>query len=388
VIKWIGLAAVLAAATPQPSAQTGTEHLTWGSYQHLTGVFDVGGPLPDGRVVVAGSQQLFLLDPARGQVSTLGPEGGQGGEAYLAVSPTPALRVTSAGCEFSSGEVYQLQLTGSPGVTRVDAQGRAHPFAHVPGVDSLNGIAFDTSGRFGHRLLVTGSHRGGTAVVALDCAGRSQLVTDTGPTLEGGLAVAPAGFGSFGGDLIAPDELSGNLIAIRPDGSSAVIAPSGLPTGGDIGVESLGFVPAGFRAGGHAYMADRATSNNPHPGTDSLLRLDAGQLTRAGVRDGDLLVGTEGGALTIGVRCGQGCRVFRVAQGPAVAHGEGHLLLVADHPAQASAGLPADRNLGASVREAGLLRQLAALAAIVLVAALAAGLLAWWLRRRRERRHA
>jgi hypothetical protein len=384
-MKWTGLAAmVLAAATPP----TATGPLTWDRYQHLTGVFDVGGPLPDGRLVVAGSRQLFLLDPATGQVAAFGPEADQGGEAYLAVPPAPAPQVAGAGCGFSAADVYQLRLTGSRGVTRLDAGGRPHPFADVTGVDGLNGIAFDTSGRFGHRLLVSGPHRGGTTVVALDCAGRAQLVTDAAPTLEGGLAVAPAGFGPFAGDLVAPDELSGRLIAIRPDGSSVVIASSGLPAGGDIGVEGLGFVPAGFEAGGHAYVADRATSNNPHPGTDSLLRLDAGQLSRAGVREGDLLVATEGGALTIGVRCQHGCRVFRVAQGPAVAHGEGHLLLAADHPAQASTPLPADQNLGASVRRPGLLPQLLALALIVLVAAFTTGLLAWWLLRRRERRHA
>jgi hypothetical protein len=387
-MRWTWLAAaVLAAATPQASSQAGAEPLTWDRHQHLTGVFDVGGPLPDGRLVVAGSRQLYLLDRATGQVATLGPEGGQGGEAYMAVSPSPALAVAASGCAFSPGEVYQLTLGSSPGVTRIDAEGQAHPFAAVKRVDALNGIAFDTGGRFGHRLLVSGSHRGGTTVVALDCRGQGRLVTDAGPTLEGGLAVAPRGFGSFAGDLIAPDELSGDLIAIRPDGSSAVIAKSGLPTGGDIGVESLGFVPAGFESGGHAYLADRATPNNPHPGTDSLLRLDAGQLTRAGVRDGDLLAGTEGGALTIGIRCGQRCRVFRVAQGPTVAHGEGHLLLVADQPARASGSLPAARDLGATVRAAGLVRQLAELAVIVLVAALGTGLLAWWLRRRRERRH-
>ena len=70
--------------------------------------------------------------------------------------------------------------------------------------------------------------------------------------MEGGLVVAPTGFGSFAGDLIGPDELSGDLIAVRPDGSSAVIARSGLPTGGDIGVESLGFVPMAIATGAGA----------------------------------------------------------------------------------------------------------------------------------------
>src|SRR5207237_5046066 len=144
------------------------------------------------------------------------------------------------GCSFAPGEVYQLRLGGSPGVIRVDVRGSAHPFAEVSGIDSLNGIAFDTSGRFSHRLLVTGPHRGATTVAAIDCLGRTQLVTDSAPTLEGGLAVAPSTFGAFAGDLIAPDELSGNLLAIRPDGTAAVVARSGLPTGGDIGVEGLG----------------------------------------------------------------------------------------------------------------------------------------------------
>src|SRR5207253_6021875 len=213
-----------------------------------------------------------------------GPEGGQGGEAYIAVSPVPALAVPGAGCAFPPGEVYQLGLGAPPGVVRVDALGHAHPFATLADAGSLNGVTFDTTGRFGHRLLVSGSRGGKTTLVALDCAGRSQLVTDSALQMEGGLVVAPTGFGSFAGDLIGPDELSGDLIAIRPDGSSAVIARSGLPTGGDIGVESLGFVPAGFAAGGHAYMADRATSNNPHPGTDSLRRLDAPPTRGAGVQ--------------------------------------------------------------------------------------------------------
>src|SRR5206468_12208766 len=134
-----------------------------------------------GRLVVAGSELLFLLDPASGQASVLGPEGGHGGEAYVAVSPAPALEVASSGCRFAPGEVYQLQLTGSPGVTRVDAQGQAHPFARVTGVDTLGGIVFDTSGRFGNRLLVSGSHGGHTTLVALDCTGRGQVVTDQGP---------------------------------------------------------------------------------------------------------------------------------------------------------------------------------------------------------------
>lgn len=72
-----------------------------------------------------------------------------------------------------------------------------------------------------------------------------------------------------------------------------------------------------------AYLADRYSAGNKHPGDDAILRLDLG---RAGVRTGDLLVATEGGAKTIDVRCAATCTVRYVAAGPAIAHAEGHIV--------------------------------------------------------------
>jgi hypothetical protein len=71
---------------------------------------------------------------------------------------------------------------------------------------------------------------------------------------------------------------------------------------GGIGVESAGFVPPGFSAADAAYLADRFLKGNPHPGTDSILRLPGQELISAGVRAGDLLVATEASARTIVVR--------------------------------------------------------------------------------------
>jgi hypothetical protein len=45
-------------------------------------------------------------------------------------------------------------------------------------------------------------------------------------------------------------------------------------------------------------------------------------LIGTGVRAGDLLVATEGGADTIAARCRRTCTVRRIADGPAVAHTE------------------------------------------------------------------
>jgi hypothetical protein len=249
-----------------------------------------------------------------------------GAEAYFAVSP--GAHVSAAGCDFMRDETFLLRLHVPIGVERVDAPGQnTGSFANVTGVTSLKGIAFDSTGGFDHRLLVSGPSGGKTVISAIDCNGNVQVITTTAPTLEGGLAVAPSSFGSFGGDLIAPDELSGTIYAIAPDGTVNVVAKPALPTGGDIGVESAGFVPVGFMSGGGAaYLADRKTAGNPHPGTDSILRLSSADLGSAGVRDGDLLVATEGGATMIAVRCAATCTVIPVVSTPTTAHGEGHVV--------------------------------------------------------------
>jgi hypothetical protein len=56
--------------------------------------------------------------------------------------------------------------------------------------------------------------------------------------------------------------------------------------------------------------------------------LSAAQLARAGIRAGDLLIATEGGARTIDIRCTAACTIRSVAAGPAIAHAEGHVVFV------------------------------------------------------------
>jgi hypothetical protein len=211
-------------------------------------------------------------------------------------------------------------------VVAITHNGHARRFVDLGGAGLLNGIAFDSTGRFGHRLLVTAGQSDRTTVFAVDCRGRARTITRVAPTVEGGVVVAPRSFGTFGGDLIAPDELSGRLVAIAPSGRTRVVASSGIAHGRDIGVESSGFVPRGFGPGWSAYLADRGAQRNPHPGNNAILSLGSRALLRAGVRPGDLLVAGEGGARTVAVRCRTRCSVTRVADGPATTHAEGHIV--------------------------------------------------------------
>lgn len=308
----------------------------WEQWQSVAGAFDLGGPRSDGALIVAGSAALYTLAPD-GTLTPFarGPGGYRddpGAEAYLAVST--GLKVASAGCSFTKDETFLLREHAPIGVTRVDATGsETGSFANVDIPAGLNGIAFDTTGAFGGRLLVTGGVNNKIEVAAVDCAGSVQVITKTAPVVEGGIVVAPQSFGAFGGDLIAPDELSGVIWAIAPDGIATKVADSGLPKGGDIGVESLGFVPPGFVSrGGYVYYSDRSTPGNPHAGTDHVLRLGSSELAAAGVQDGDLLGATEGGASMIDVRCSTTCTVITVVPTPTTAHGEGHLVFTMNAP--------------------------------------------------------
>jgi hypothetical protein len=298
----------------------------WTPYLHVPGVVDLAGPRADGSFVVTASGVLSILNADGSLVPFARGSGGystSGGEPYIALSQD--FPVDGAGCSFSQDTLFALEPTAQPGIIRVDAQGATSRAADLPVGPLANGITFDQVGRFGHRLLVMVLGTGGATVYALDCNGTLTTVAGAAPVAEGGMVVAPPTFGQFGGDLIVPDELSGRVIAIGPDGQATTIVNSGLPSGPDTGVESAGFVPPGFERGA-AYLADRFTSGNPHPGTDSILRLTGSDLVSAGVRPGDLLLATEGGAHTIAVDCEQACTVRHIADGPPVAHAEGHIV--------------------------------------------------------------
>jgi hypothetical protein len=360
---------------------------SWELGPAVAGAFDVDGPRSDGSLIVAGAAALYLMNPA-GKVTPFarGPGGyheDKGTEAYLANSPGGT--VSAAGCSFARDETFVLRLHVPIGVNRVSAAGdESGSFANLQGVTTLNGIAFDTTGAFDDRLLVSGPASGKTVIFAIDCNGVVTVITRSAPRLEGGLAVAPTGFGQLGGQLIATDELSGKIYAITTTGAVSVVTTPKLPTGGDVGVESVGFVPAGFTShGGVAYYADRFTKGNAHPGTDHLLRLPSAQLAAAGVQDGDMLVATEGGATMVAVRCAAACTTIPVVAKATKAHGEGHLAFTVNQPPLPS---PTPRSVGHQPGpSAPAMGPIAGIGVLVVVAVVAVGAAVILRRRRRPR---
>jgi hypothetical protein len=324
----LALGLVLTACAPAARSAHGPALAgRWARFRHVAGVVDLAGPRSDGSFIVAAAGRLYTLTRA-GLLRPFarGPGGystAAGPEPYIAVAGSG--RVAGAGCSFPSGLIFALQPGRHPGIIAITPGGRASRFTPLPGTFAPTGITFDATGHFGHALLVTARGRAGTAVLAIDCTGRVRAISVHAPVMEGGIAVAPASFGRYGGDLVAAGETSGRLFAVAPDGAVVTLAASGLPRGVDIGVESTGFVPPGFGARDAAYLADRYTPGNRHPGTNSILRLSGAELVKAGARAGDLLAATEASARTIVVHCARNCTARYIAIGPDITHAEGHI---------------------------------------------------------------
>src|SRR5256885_10213687 len=206
-------------------------NVSWQPWRHLSGGFYLAGPRSDGRLVAAAGGRLFLVATDGAIAPFADGQGGyqvaSGPEAYLDVSP--GLHVGSANCNFARDDVFVIRPTPPIGITRVDPQGHASNFVDLTGVDSLNGIVFDTVGRFDHRLLVSGLRNQHSAIVAVDCKGGVVMITSTAPSLEGGFAVAPAGFGTHARALPPPDEHSGVIWTPSATRASQLLGASGTP---------------------------------------------------------------------------------------------------------------------------------------------------------------
>jgi hypothetical protein len=312
--------ALAASAAPSPGK--------WRVVATVPGIVDVVGPRSDGRLVLSTHGGLFVMRPRGSPVPyARGPQGyaGAPGEPYLALGN--GHRVPGAGCAFQRDVIFALDPDATPGVVRIDRSGQSSRFANLPAGAFPSGIAIDTVGSFGYRILITSFASGSTTLYAFDCRGRARVVASA-PHVEGGLAVAPRSFGRFGGNLIGADELTGRIYAFGPGGRIRLVAESGLPAGGDIGTEAVGFVPPKLGRHGAAYLADTGAPGSPTSGSDGLLVLAGAGLSRANLHPGELIVATEAGAKTLAIRCARRCSIRHVADGPTVTHAEGHITFV------------------------------------------------------------
>jgi hypothetical protein len=198
-------------------------------------------------------------------------------------------------------------------IYEVDAAGHAALFAVLPGPStpsSDGALAFDPVGRFGY-ALIAGTGRSGNAkpaggsVFAIDSAGHVRTI---GAYQEPGgadeLMIAPAGFGTVGGDVLLTVDAgstSGTIVAMSPDGKSRVLVS--LP-GGPNPIVALPRVLGG--TGGSAQAGLYVTDDE----TDDVYLAPAAELSALA---GKVVVGAENsGAFWILEPAGSGFRVVKV----------------------------------------------------------------------------
>jgi hypothetical protein len=144
-------------------------------------------------------------------------------------------------CASPDNKIYEISADGSSVTVFATL-----PTPYPPASDGA--LAFDTVGRFGSRLLAatgrSGTPTAGGTVYAVDSAGRVTLIgTYEGPGGADELAVAPARFGSAGGDVLLTVDAGaklGALVAMDPSGRAHAIIR--LPHG----LNPIAVLPAAF----------------------------------------------------------------------------------------------------------------------------------------------
>lgn len=179
-------------------------------------------------------------------------------EAAIAVSPGLG--------GFPAGEIYVLESDGS-----LYAIAPAGGTASLILSDSANlagtylGLAFDYTGSFGYALIATGGKAGNAVAITAQLtatAGASSpnAYTETylasfGTYVEGP-AVAPSGYGSYGGDLMVASEGQSNVYALAPQTSTPLVFTQWSNS------EAVSFVPTlacSYSTTGYSYfVADTA----------------------------------------------------------------------------------------------------------------------------------
>ncbi len=175
---------------------------------------------------VSGNGGIFLP-------SSFGSLGGD----YLVTAPLSGPGVIAVN---SSGGQTVVPISSSYGVTG-DAVVAPAGFGSVAG-DVL--IAGEDGAGFDNGEVIALSPDGAVSPFASLGVGGS-----AGYLLPFGMGFAPAGFGSVGGDLLVTDGASGTIYAVNSSGNASVFASVAVPTlsGGAIdGLRQFAFAPAGF----------------------------------------------------------------------------------------------------------------------------------------------
>ena len=293
---------------PHDAADLPSSVSMWRVLLKVPAIVDVAGPRADGQLVLSTQERALSPAPGRGRAAVRDRARRLHGRRRRAVHRA-RVRLARLGRRrvlVRAGRRVRARR-------RLDARGRPRAGRAVRRLASSTSRPAPSP---------PGSHSTATAVSATGCSsprrettarrpctrstasGHVSVIAQGAPLVEGGIVVAPPSFGRFGGRADrAPTRTAAASMPSAATARSNLVAESGLPAGGDIGVEALGFVPSRVGRGAAVYFSDLGSPGSPTQGDDSLLVLRGQDLARAALRGGELLAAMEGGGTTIAVRC-------------------------------------------------------------------------------------
>jgi len=152
----------------------------------------------------------------------------------------------------AAGDYLAVGFVTSPAVngfaSTVDSSGNITPVVSNSGSAFTSAVVAPSGfGSAGGEVLIADENTSNIYVLAPD--GSTSILTNIGSAIPGGepfgLAFAPAGFGSIGGDLLASDSTNGKIFAIDSSGNVSLFTTIPLGTG-QPGLRQMAIAPSGY----------------------------------------------------------------------------------------------------------------------------------------------
>jgi hypothetical protein len=219
-----------------------------------------GYVVPDPSINLAGSGVIFAVPTAGGTASALVNYG----TTFYPIGGT----FLGASYGALNGDFLAVGLNSAGAVAQaVNGAGVSAPLLSSSALGQFNSAVIAPSGfgSIGGQALIT-DIAGNIDLLAT--TGTSTSVFAKLPQAAGatgvepfGLGFAPAGFGSIGGDLLVSDGESANLSSVDANGNVNLFATIGLPNAATNGLRQFAFAPAGFGSyGGDLFVSVSGSS--------------------------------------------------------------------------------------------------------------------------------
>lgn len=257
-------------------------------------------PVPAGVYGGAYNGGYFIPDPARGVTDAANwkvwfvAAGGGAPQVFAQGMDTPPVGgvflPASWGADAGKYATVGYVVDGTTPMGRIniyEANGTYNRFWELPGMAPKTPMMANSWGVYGDQMIIAD---GGPGVYAVSSAGgRTQISNTVTNPARFGLAVAPGGWGTVGGKLLATRSSNGDIFSIATNGTETLWTTVPILPGQN-GCRHMAFGPAGFIPGYGTLLYVSISGSTYGGGTlGDVLAVDSAGSVVASIRDLDSL---------------------------------------------------------------------------------------------------